>query len=518
MPFKYVFMVFVGSLLQEVVKARKKIVDRTIKPHFNLQEKLLRKFVTKARKTIFGQHYNFDAMLNAKHFIETFQHTVPIFTYETMHELWWHNLRYDKEDISWPGRVKYMALTSGTSQSSSKRIPITQDMIHSIRQTSIRQLLTLPDLNIDKEFYQKSVLLLGGSTALTRVNNHFEGDLTGIMASRLPVWFYKFYKPGKKIADIREWEHKLNAIVAKAPYWDIGAISGVPAWVQLLIEKVIDYHKVRHIHDIWPNFSIYVHGGVALEPYKKNFSNLLGHELTYMDTYLASEGFMAFQKATSKTGMKLVLDKGVFFEFIPFNDDNFDTLGKPRANPEVVTVNDLKQGKEYAPVITTCAGTWRYLIGDTIKLTSSENYEIRITGRITHFLSLCGEHLSVANMNKAIADIEREFHIDIKEFTVCGIHYENLFAHHWYIGVDKKTDEEKLNVRLDHYLKKYNDDYKTERKAALKDIFITTLPNSVFYEWMKKNGKTGGQHKFPRVLKGEQLNDWKAFIDSQNLL
>lgn len=505
-------MEFTGAILQEVVKAKKKLVDRTVKPDFNLQEKLLRKFITKAQKTAFGKRYNFNAILNSSHFIESFQDVVPIFTYETMHELWWSKLANDEENVSWPGKVKYMALTSGSSQSSSKRIPVTHDMIQSIRQTSIRQILTLPDLNIDKKFYKKSVLLLGGSKALTRVNNHFEGDLTGILAGRLPVWFYKFYKPGKKIAKIKEWDHRLNAMAKQAPQWDIGIVSGVPAWVQILIEKIIDYHNVKHIHEIWPNFLIYVHGGVAFEPYKKNFGDLLGRDITYLDTYLASEGYMAFQKATSKTGMELVLDKGIFFEFIPFNDDNFDEQGKLKDNPEVLTIDTIEEGKEYALLITTCAGAWRYLLGDTIKFTNLENYEIIITGRVSHFLSLCGEHLSVGNMNRAIADTEQEFGIDIKEFAVSGKHHENLFAHHWYIGTDKKTDVEKFKTRLDHYLKEYNDDYKTERSAALKDIFITMLPNAVFYEWMKKNGKTGGQHKFPRVLKGEQLNDWEKFV------
>jgi len=330
----------------------------------------------------------------------------------------------------------------------------------------------------------------------------------------LPFWFQHFYKPGKKIAKNRQWDSKLTEIVESATEWDIGIIVGVPAWIQILLERILVYHKAKHIHEIWPNLRVYVHGGVSFDPYRKGFEKLLGRPIYYIETYLASEGFIAYQTEPKRKTMRLVLNNGIFYEFIPFNEDNFTSNGEVKPEAEALLIDEVEEGKDYALVISSCAGAWRYLIGDVIKFTSLEESEIIITGRTKHFLSLCGEHLSVDNMNKAIELVSNEMNITIPEFAVGGIPYQSLFAHHWYVGTDGKVDKALLKERLDYHLKQLNDDYAVERSAALKEVIVDVLPLKAFYGWMESKGKSGGQNKFPRVLKTAQLEQWKAFLES----
>ena len=321
-----------------------------------------------------------------------------------------------------------------------------------------------------------------------------------------------FYKPGKKIAKTKDWNQKLEDITNKAPDWDIGIVVGVPAWIQIMMEMIIEKHKLKNIHELWPDLMIYVHGGVSFDPYRKGFEQLLGKPLTYIETYLASEGFIAYQDKPNHRSMKLVLNNGIFLEFIPFNEENFDGDGEMVEKPQTCMINEVEEGKDYAILLSTCAGTWRYLIGDVIRFTSKAESEIIITGRTKHFLSLCGEHLSVENMNKAVEMVSEELNISIREFSVAGIPYDSLFAHQWYIGTNDKVSEEKLKIAIDEKLKKLNDDYKVERSAALKEIFVKVLPQDVFYKWMEKKGKMGGQNKFPRVLKRSVYEEWEQFI------
>jgi hypothetical protein len=210
--------------------------------------------------------------------------------------------------------------------------------------------------------------------------------------------------------------------------------------------------------------------------------------------------------------MQLVLTNGIFHEFVPFNETNFSSDGVIVDTPQTLMIDEVEEGKEYALLLSTCSGAWRYLIGDTIRFVSKRKAEIVITGRTKFFLSLCGEHLSVDNMNKAVELSAREMNLDVREFTVAGINHDPLFAHHWYIGTDAKVDADQLRDRIDAHLKALNDDYAIERQHALKHVFLTLLPTRVFYKWMEARGKMGGQHKFPRVLKKNQVAEWQAFI------
>jgi hypothetical protein len=385
-------------------------------------------------------------------------------------------------------------------------------MTKAIQKTSVRQILTLSKYDLPPDIFTSGILMLGGSTHLNKRGSYFEGDLSGIQAARLPFWFQHFYKPGKKIAKTRNWEAKLDEITRNAYTWDIGIIVGVPAWIQILMEKVIAHYRIQNIHEIWPNLRVYVHGGVSFDPYRKGFEKLLGRPIHYIETYLASEGFLAFQAYPNRKSMRLVLNNGIFYEFVPFEDENFDANGEVKPDVKTLLIDEVEEGKEYALLLSTCAGAWRYLIGDVIKFTSLEESELVITGRTKHFLSLCGEHLSVDNMNKAIELVSDEMNISIQEFTVAGVPHDSLFAHHWYIGTDDAVDKKMLREKLDMHLKILNDDYTVERSAALRDVYVEVLPVKTFYDWMEVKGKVGGQNKFPRVLKRAQHNEWQEFL------
>ncbi len=512
-------MAVVGAFLEELVKIRKRIKLRTPVTAPVAQERTLRKLLNTSSHTALGKAYDFEGLLREKDIITNFRYRVPVFDYNKMYNAWWHRTAAGERDIAWPGRVKYFALTSGTSEAASKRVPITSSMLAAIRKTSVRQMLTIPDFDMPTEFYQKGILMLGGSSTLKHNQSGYgwEGDLSGIVQKRLPVWLRRFYKPGRKIGSMPDWSEKLDAITKVAHKWDLGIICGVPAWIQLLTQKIIEYHKVESIHEIWPNMKIYVHGGVSFTPYRESFSKLLGKPVHFLDTYLASEGFMAIQSAHNKLGMQLVPDSGIFFEFIPFNENNFDADGAIFDHPQILSLNEVELDKDYAILVSTCAGAWRYLIGDTIRFKSLDDYQLIISGRTKHFLSLVGEHLSVDNMNRAISEVSKEFGIAINEFTVAGIPYQGFFAHKWYIGTNAFVNEELLRHKIDQTLCSLNDDYATERKHALKNVLVEVVPLDKFYNFMKSKGKLGGQHKFPRVMKSNQLIEWEQFLQSEKI-
>ncbi len=508
-------MALLGSIIKKGIALRHRIRFEAKSPLF-YQQRELKKLLRKSQFTMFGQTYNFQDMVNSRNMLNKFKATVPVHDYNSIYARWWNKCLHNEENVCWPGSVKYFALSSGTSESSSKHIPVTNDMVKAIQRTSIRQIISLGGYTgIPENTFSKGILMLGGSTHLHQRGSYFEGDLSGITASKLPFWFQHFYKPGKKISRETDWNTKLDEIVENATKWDIGILVGVPAWCQLLCEKIIAHYKVKSIHDIWPNLAIYVHGGVSFEPYRKSFDMLVAKPLICIETYLASEGFIAYQHERDNRSMKMVLNNGLFFEFVPFNQENFNADGELVRKPATRLINEVTEGEEYALLLSSCAGAWRYLIGDVIKFTDVQKAEIVITGRTKHFLSLCGEHLSVDNMNKAIEMVSDEFDIRINEFTVAGIKHGTMFAHKWFIGTDGIVNSEELKTSLDEKLKILNDDYRVERISALKDVIVEVVPPRIFLNWMEKHGKMGSQNKFPRVMKNHVFEEWEEFVKKE---
>jgi hypothetical protein len=512
-------MPILGSIIKSAIELQGKIPlekIRKAKP-VKQQAATLKKLLRSAQYTSFGESYNFGSILKNKNVVDAFRKQVPIHDYNSIHQEWWYRTLNGEAFVSWPGKIKYFALSSGTSEASSKYIPVTAEMLSAIKKTSIKQIFTLAKYDLPREFYERGILMLGGSTHLQYNGTYYEGDLSGITAGNIPFWFQHFYKPGKRISKERDWTTKLDEIVKNARSWDIAVVSGVPAWIQIMMERVIKHYNVKTIHDIWPNLSIYVHGGVSFAPYAKTFDKLLGKPLIYIETYLASEGFIAYQSRPDTNAMQLVLDNGLFFEFVPFNESNFDSDGQIMQNATSYTIDNIEEGKEYALLLSSCAGAWRYLIGDTIKFTSKALSEIVITGRTRHFLNLCGEHLSQENMNRAIQLLEEQLGIPVPEFTVAGIRHDSMFAHKWYLGTTSDLaaiDVQAIRERIDQNLKDLNDDYRVERIAAIREVIVEVLPLRLFYDYMKLLGKEGGQNKFPRVIKNEKLSHWEAYLNN----
>lgn len=507
-------MALLGNLIARSLYLRKRIAIRTASAR-TYQKHTLRQLLDRGQYTSFGKFYGFDKILSEEVDLENaFRQRVPIYTYNEMHRQWWYRCLNGEENVTWPGKVKYFALSSGTSESASKHIPVTQDMIKSTKNVGFKQLYTMADFGIPSVAFQKGVLMLGGTTSLFEKGGYYEGDMSGISARNMPRWLSNFfYKPGQKISSRPRWEDRIKLIVTNAHKWDVGTVCGVPAWVQIVLEEIIKYHKVKNIHEIWPNLYVYIHGGVAFDPYRESFKKLLGKPITYIETYMASEGSFGFQARKGVPGIKLVLNSGIFFEFVPFTPENFDEDGNPRQGAKTYLIDEVDEKTEYAVMISTCAGAWRYIIGDVVKFSDAKEGEIIIVGRTKQFLSLCGEHLSVDNMNKAIDMVSKKLQITIREFTVTGFKYDNLFAHRWYIGCDDvNANPAEIRRVLDETLCELNDDYSVERTSALKEVFVDVLPNSVFYEYLRSKGKEGAMNKFPRVMKGKQLDEWTQWL------
>jgi hypothetical protein len=508
------------SIISKIVKRGYKISKQLNIPQPNKikqQQVVLRKLLERAMFTEFGKKYNFEKIVLARDIESKFREEVPVHNYSDI-KYWWERARAGERNISWPGRIKYFALSSGTSDQGTKYIPVSTAMLRAMKRAGIRQFLSVSRAQKQPlDFVTHHSLMLGGSTDLNYDGVAYSGDLSGITTGRQPFWIRPSSKPESHIMAKKTWGEKIEAILEAAPGWDVGAVAAVPAWTQIIFEKIIEKYKLKTIHDIWPNLSAFIYGGVAITPYRKSLERLFGKPVMFFETYLASEGFFAFQNKPNSKGMRLFLNNGVYFEFVPFDKYNFDDNYDLKPDARVLKLADVKVGEEYALLISTVAGTWRYLIGDTIRFVSLRHYEIVITGRTKHFLSLCGEHLSVDNMNMAIDLLSDEFGTEINEYTVIGAPYEGLFCHEWFIGTDKELDPARVRKSLDENLAALNDDYAVERRHGLKEVFVTLLPNSYFNEFLKRRGKEGGQTKFPRVMKGQIVDDWYDFLENKKM-
>ena len=505
-------MAIIGSLIKGAIDVAGNFVSHS--KHIENQQKVLKNLLEKAKDTAFGKYYGFQQILEADDIAKAFQEKVPYFDYHQMQEQWWYKLHEGLEDITWPGNPSYYALSSGTTGKTSKRIPVTDEMIDSIRNAGIKQVTALSNFDMPSDFFEKEIMMLGSSTNLQERDGHLEGEISGISASNIPFWFQGYYKPGKEIAQIDDWDERVKHIAENAKNWDIGALSGIPSWMELMLKEVIDYHNVKNIHEVWPNLQVYTSGGVAFEPYEKSFQALMGKPITVIDTYLASEGFLACQMRPETSSMELVTDNGVYFEFVPFEPDYINPDGSLKQDAPVKTLAEVEKDVDYVLLISTVSGTWRYLIGDTIAFTDVERAEIKITGRTKFFLNVVGSQLSVNKMNKAIQELEEQFDIELPEFTVAAVKIDGEFHHVWHIGTDQEisASEEELAEALDQNLKDANKNYSVARSKALKGVKVNLLPMEIFYEWSGANKKKGGQVKMEKVMGEEKYQEFTEFV------
>jgi hypothetical protein len=497
-----------GNIIKETTRLSYELIPR--KKEIKAQHVVLEKLLQKAKKTAFGTHYDFGDIINSNDIMKSFSKRVPIFTYADFHKNWLYRSLEGERNVAWPGKIDFFALSSGTTVQSSKKIPVTDKMLRQFNRTSHEHLASLHHFDLDPKFYKSAVLTLGGSTQLESKSHYFQGDLTGILQKNKSLFFRPFTKPTSSIAKLTNWNEKMDKIIEKAPSWDIGAIAGVPTWVLMLLEGILKKYKVKSIHDIWPNFSLYLHGGIYLDGYREKIEQLCNKPIFFQNTFLASEGYFGYQKNIHEKGLNLLINHGIFYEFI--EEKYFDLIKEQRDISKLPTLqlNEIEELKNYALVISTHAGLWRYLIGDVVNFTNKDDYRFNLVGRISQMLNCVGEHLSIENINEAVHQAAKNCEIEIEEFCVYPSKKNN--RHLWYLGVSSITETRAIEVELNQQLCNVNDDYKTLRKYLLKSPKIIQLPKEKFYEYLASNNKLGGQHKFTRVMNKEQANAWEKFL------
>lgn len=506
-------MAIIGNIIKGFIEARDTLsLDSN---PIEEQQKELQNLLFQAKDTQFGKHFDFESILASEDMTKAFAKSVPYFDYNKISKAWWNRVIEGEQNVTWPGKPDFFALSSGTTGKKPKRIPVTKNMLSSIKSAGIKQIYALSNFDLPSDFFEKEIMMLGSSTDLEQHNGRKEGEISGISASNIPFWFKKYYKPGDEIAQIDDWDNRVLTIAKEAKNWDIGALSGIPSWMELMLKKIIEHNNVAHIHEIWPNLQVYTSGGVAFDPYEKSFNALLGKPIQIIDTYLASEGFLAFQDRPDTTAMKLITDNGVYFEFVPFKPEYVNQDGSLTNNAPSLPLDQVREGEDYVLIISTVAGAWRYIIGDTIEFTDVKRAEIKITGRTKFFLNTVGSQLSVNKLNDAVKHLEEELDIKIPEYTLCAKRFDDGFYHTWYLGSDSMVDSEKTANVLDAYLKSANKNYKVARSKALEGVKVHIVPQTIFAEWSGANKKKGGQVKMERVMGEEKFAEWEDFVSQQ---
>jgi len=458
-----------------------------------VQEELLKKLTYTAKGTYFGQEYDFKSIKTA----EEFKRRVPISTYEDFLP-YISRLRNGEDDILWPGEIIGFAKSSGTTDSKSKFIPISEDSLEDCHYKGGKDMLSIYfNLVPDSKLFEGKSLVMGGSGNIQEVSNtsYYEGDLSAILMNNLPIWAELMRTPSLSIALMDEWENKLELMVESTMNHDVTSLSGVPSWILVLLKRILEKSGVQHISEVWPNIEVFFHGGVNFDPYKEQFQSIINSDsMHYFNTYNASEGFFGIQDQLGNDDILLMLDYGIYYEFIPVSE-----LGKEE---KALSLSEVKLGVNYAMVITTNAGLWRYKIGDTVTFTSIAPYRIRITGRTKNFINVVGEELIIDNAEKALVVACGKSSATVTEYTAAPFVDNNNIYHEWLIEFDEQPSSiEYFTETFDNALKSLNSDYEAKRyhNLVLKEPKVHALPPRAFYNWMKKREKLGGQNKVPRL-------------------
>ncbi|MBI3143157.1 MAG: GH3 auxin-responsive promoter family protein [Bacteroidetes bacterium] len=467
------------------------------------QSQTLTDLLAQALETQFGKDHHFDRISGRKEFVER----VPIRSYEDIKPYIMRAME-GAEDVLWPGKVKWFAKSSGTTHDRSKFLPITQDALENCHFQGGKDLLGVHLQNHpDSLFLDGRSLTLGGSHSINQLNEHsFYGDLSAILTQNLPIWAELLRTPDLKTALHPNYEEKIEMLAQKTINRNVTNIVGVPTWTVVLFNRILDITGKDHITEVWPNLELYIHGGVSFEPYRELFKLYIPKEsMSYVETYNASEGFFAFQDQPNDDGLLLMLDYGIYYEFLPLEEEQ-----KP--NPRTLALEEVELNKQYALVISTNAGLWRYKIGDTIKFTSLYPFRIKVTGRTRHFINAFGEELIIENAELALAKACVVHRCSVKDFTAGPVYFEGRGkgAHEWLIEFDREPEHlESFVSTLDKALCEANTDYEAKRKGdmALTMPRVQAVPSNTFYNWLKWKGKLGGQHKVPRLSNDRRVLD-----------
>lgn len=493
-------MVFIHSVINWLIKKRSEQIEHFMTHPVEVQQGEFQKLISTAVNTEWGKKYDYESIKNH----ETYRERVPVSTYEELLP-YIEKIRNGQQNVLWPEEIKWFAKSSGTTNSKSKFIPVSKETLDSCHYRGGKDVLTLYALNhSDTNMFFGKGLVMGGSKSLKELSNssHYEGDLSAILISNMPNWARRMRAPSESIALMEEWESKLFQMAKYSIDQNITSISGVPSWTLVLLNKVLQMTGKTHILEVWPQLEVFFHGGVSFEPYRQQFASLIqSDKMRYMETYNASEGFFGIQDRAGERDMLLMLDYGIFYEFIPLSE-----VGKNF--PQALTLDEVVPNTNYALVISTNSGLWRYMIGDTIQFTSVKPYRIQVTGRTQNYINVVGEELMVDNAEKALAKACEKTRATIRDYTAAPLYLEDNIRHEWLIEFVTAPDNFEYFSRLfDETLKSLNSDYEAKRyhDLVLKPPLMKAVEKGSFYHWMKRNDKLGGQHKVPRLLNHRKM-------------
>lgn len=483
----------VNSFLAWRMKKRYSQIELFMRYPHEVQHETLLDNLYRAKDTEWGERYGFGEMRGS----EQLKERVPIQNYEAL-EKDIDRMRAGAPNILWPGEIKWFSKSSGTTSSKSKFIPVSPESLENCHFKGGKDLLSIYcNLFPDTSIFGGLNLRLGGSLYPNPKNKSFYGDVSAIIIENLPIWVEMRSTPNNRISLMQEWEKKIEAIANTVTKEDVRSLAGVPSWMLVLMHRILEKTGKENLHQVWPNLELYMHGGVSFAPYRTHYEKIMGKPINYLETYNASEGFFGIQDQADDASMLLMLDYGIYYEFIPM--DQFAGLDSP-----VVGLDEVKLGENYAMVITTNGGLWRYLIGDTIRFTCLDPFRFVVSGRTKHFINAFGEEVIIENAEKALAEACRQSGAVVREFTVAPRFMDGnqSGAHQWLIEFD--VAPESLNgfrEALDQKLKEVNSDYEAKRHKdmALKAPEIEIAPKGLFYKWLEGKNKLGGQHKVPRL-------------------
>lgn len=503
-------MAIINKIVSKVTKKRLKQIDFFRNNPEIVQLQVLVNLLNSAKNTVFGKENNFELILSGE-IIEKYQQNVLIYDYERI-KPYIERIRNGEQNVLWNTPIKWFAVSSGTTSSKSKFIPISKKNLELCHIRGGKDIIAMyNDMVEDAELVKSKSLVIGGSQQIQSVDNEFYyGDLSAVIIDNLPVWSHLLRTPKKEIALLPKWEDKLDKMAMKTITENVTSITGVPSWTLVLLKRILEITGKEKIVDVWPDFELFIHGGVSFIPYRAEFEKILPAKTRYMETYNATEGFFGIQDDFKSNDLLLMLDLGIFYEFI-LVENVYDK------NPKVYTVIDVELGKNYAMIISTNTGLWRYLIGDTIIFTSLKPHKIKITGRIKHFINAFGEELIIDNAEKALQIASEKTNAHIKDYTAAPIFMseKGTGGHEWIISFSKEpNDFAKFKEELDLALKAVNSDYAAKRHKDLTIKFpvVHIAKNDLFYRWLKSKGKLGGQNKIPR------LSNTREYIDELLLM
>jgi GH3 auxin-responsive promoter len=487
-------MAFVNSVLNWWIKKRIHQIELFNKYPLDVQNEVFKKLITTARDTEWGKKYKYKSIDS----VSEFKDRVPVSSYEDLKPLI-DRLRKGEQNILWPEEITWFAKSSGTTAGKSKFIPVSPSALEECHFKGGKDMLAMYfNLYPNSEFFEGKSLVMGGSRNILEVSNttYIEGDLSAILMHNLPFWAQFKRTPSLSIALMDEWENKLELMAESTMNHDVRSISGVPSWMLVLLRKILHKSGKENLHEIWPNLEVFFHGGINFEPYREQYNRIITSEkMAYSDTYNASEGFFAIQDQKDNNDLMLMLDYGIFYEFLPVNE-----ISSGNAIP--VTLAEIETGVNYALIISTNAGLWRYMIGDTVVFTSLKPYRLRITGRVKNFMNAVGEEVIIDNAEKALAIACSKTGARVSEYTAAPLFENNDVRHQWLIEFDNEPENHDFfNEAFDNALKSLNSDYEAKRyhNLVLKPPLIISLKKNTFYRWMKKRNKLGGQNKVPRL-------------------